>query len=58
FAKAVAVGVTFIGAVYSPWAYPVGFLLAMVAFAGWAWPRGEHPDEQVTAGRVPRTEAA
>ena len=58
FAMAVAVGVTFIGAVFTPWAYPVGFLLAMVAFAGWAWPRGEHPDEQVTAGRVPRTEAA
>jgi hypothetical protein len=30
----------------------------MIAFAGWAWPRGEHPDEQVTAGRLPRTEAA
>jgi cytochrome c oxidase subunit 1 len=58
FAMAVSIGVTFIGAVFTPWAYPAGFLLAMVAFAGWAWPRGEHPDEQVTTGRLPRTEAA
>jgi cytochrome c oxidase subunit 1 len=37
---AVAIGVTFIGAIFTPWAYVVGFVLAMIAFAGWAWPRG------------------
>ncbi len=58
FAMAISIGITFIGAVFTAWAYPVGFLVAMVAFAGWAWPRGEHPEELVTAGRLPRTEAA
>src|SRR5829696_8053776 len=38
---ALAVGVTFIGAVFTPWAYLVGFLLAGGAFAGWAWPRAK-----------------
>jgi cytochrome c oxidase subunit 1 len=57
-AMAIAVGVTFIGAVFTAWAYPVGFLLAMASFAGWGWPRGGHPEEQVTRGKLPRTEAA
>jgi cytochrome c oxidase subunit I+III len=53
---AIAVAVTFIGAIYTPWAYPGGFAIGIVAFAGWAWPRGEHPEEQITRGRLPSTE--
>ena len=56
FIMAVAVAVTFIIAIYTPWAYPAGFTLGVIAFAGWGWPRGEHPEKQVTAGRLPRTE--
>jgi cytochrome c oxidase subunit 1 len=56
-AMAVAVAVTFISAVFTPWGYVVGFVLAMIAFAGWAWPRGTHPEEQVARGRLPATEA-
>ena len=35
---------------------PIGFALGVIAFAGWGWPRGEHPRKQVTAGHIPRTE--
>ena len=42
---------------YTPWAYVVGFVLATVAFAGWGWPRGTKPEDQVTRGRLPRTVA-
>ncbi|MDB4885699.1 MAG: cytochrome c oxidase, subunit [Gemmatimonadetes bacterium] len=42
---ALAIGVTFIGAVFTPWGYVAGFLFAMVAFAGWAWPRGGKEDD-------------
>jgi hypothetical protein len=45
---ALALGVTFIGAIFHPWWYVAGFAFAMTAFAGWAWPRGsEHADETV-----------
>jgi cytochrome c oxidase subunit 1 len=44
-AMAVAIAVTFIGAVFTPWAYVVGFALAAIAFAGWAWPRGVKPED-------------
>jgi cytochrome c oxidase subunit 1 len=43
---AVAIAVTFIGAIFTPWAYVVGFVFAGVAFAGWAWPRGTKPEQQ------------
>jgi cytochrome c oxidase subunit 1 len=36
---AVAVGVTFIGAVLTPWAIVWGTLVGLAAFAIWAWPR-------------------
>jgi cytochrome c oxidase subunit 1 len=55
FVMAVAVAVTFIGAIYTPWAYVVGFAFGCVAFAGWGWPRGGHPEDQVTRGRLPET---
>jgi hypothetical protein len=54
---ALAMGVTFIGAVWTPWAYVVGFAMSAVAFAGWGWPRGTHPDEIVVDGILPRTSA-
>jgi cytochrome c oxidase subunit 1 len=56
-AMAIAVAITFIGAIYNPWAYVVGFALALMAFAGWGWPRGEHPEDQLTRGTLPATEA-
>jgi cytochrome c oxidase subunit 1 len=56
-AMALAVGVTFIGAVFTPWAYVVGFVLLTIAFAGWGWPRGTKPEDQITPGRIPATEA-
>jgi cytochrome c oxidase subunit I+III len=53
---AVAVGVTFIGAVFTPWAYVVGFTLGSIAFAGWAWPgkRNHNADPRVKGTRVPK----
>ena len=56
FVMAVAIAFTFIVAIYTPWAYPIGFAIGVVAFAGWGWPRGEHPKKQVNAGHIPRTE--
>jgi cytochrome c oxidase subunit 1 len=57
-AMAFAIAVTFIGAIFTPWAYVIGFVLALIAFAGWGWPRGEHPEEQVAPGILPATEAS
>jgi cytochrome c oxidase subunit 1 len=55
---AFAMAITFIGAVYTPWAYVAGFGVTMIAFAGWAWPRGENPDRIVTVDHRPPFEAA
>ncbi|MFL5577398.1 MAG: cytochrome c oxidase subunit I, partial [Gemmatimonadaceae bacterium] len=57
---ATAVAVTFIGAIYTPWAYVVGFGVGCVAFAGWAWPRGDDvdPEKLVTRGRLPSARGA
>ena len=52
---ALAIAVTFIGAIFSPWGYVWGFLFAMVAFAGWAWPRGTKPEETVKRSPLHRT---
>ena len=52
---AAAIGVTFIGAIFTPWAFVVGMSLSTVAFAGWAWPRGDKPEEIVRHGRLPET---
>src|SRR5207247_271099 len=38
-AAALAVGVTFIGAVFTPWALVWGTFLSLLALAGWTWPR-------------------
>jgi len=48
---AIAVGVTFIGAIFTPWAYVVGFALSAVAFAGWGWPRGTKPEQEIAPAR-------
>jgi cytochrome c oxidase subunit I+III len=56
-AMALAVGVTFIGAIFTPWAYVVGFVLLTIAFAGWGWPRGTKSEDRITPGRLPATEA-
>jgi cytochrome c oxidase subunit 1 len=37
-ALALATGVTFIGAIFTPWALVVGAALAAVALSGWFWP--------------------
>ena len=55
---AIAVGITFIGAIFTPWAYPVGFAVAVVAFAGWGWPRGDKPEDQIVPGKVRLSEAS
>jgi cytochrome c oxidase subunit I+III len=44
---AIAVGVTFIGAVFRPRFYAIGFVLGLIAFAGWAWPRGGRREDDV-----------
>jgi cytochrome c oxidase subunit I+III len=51
---AIGIGVTFIGAVFTPWGYVAGFLVCMMAFAGWAWPRGGKEDEVEKQSRRPR----
>jgi cytochrome c oxidase subunit 1 len=57
-AMAIAVGVTFIGAIFTPWAYVVGFALSAIAFAGWGWPRGTKPEHEIEPGRLPDTRGA
>jgi cytochrome c oxidase subunit 1 len=52
---ALAVGVTFIGAIFTPWAYVVGFALSAIAFAGWGWPHGADPEHQIASRRIPDT---
>ncbi len=42
----VPVGVTFIGAIYTPWAFVVGPVLLLPALIGWAWPRQKPPGER------------
>ena len=38
-AMALAVGVTFVVSIFTPWGVPIGTALGLIAFAGWAWPR-------------------
>ena len=48
---AITFAVTFIGVIFTPWALVVGFGLTGLAFAGWAWPRGDYPDQVVMPAR-------
>jgi cytochrome c oxidase subunit 1 len=53
---AIAVGVTFIGAVFRPRFYAIGFVLGVIAFAGWGWPRraDADPTQVVTSNSARR----
>ena len=44
---AIAIGVTFIGAIWRFYMYGVGFALCVIAFAGWGWPRGTKPEDEL-----------
>jgi cytochrome c oxidase subunit 1 len=50
---ALAVAVMFIGAIFTPWAYAVGFVFGCVAFAGWGWPKEIEPGKRITANSPP-----
>jgi cytochrome c oxidase subunit 1 len=43
---AIAVGGTFIGAIFTPWAVVYGTPPVAVALIGWFWPKGNPEDEQ------------
>jgi cytochrome c oxidase subunit 1 len=43
FLTALAIGVAFIVAVYTPWGVLLGGALALLATLGWAWPTHSHP---------------
>jgi cytochrome c oxidase subunit I+III len=56
FFLALATAVTFVGAIFHPWAVPIGAALAFPALAGWFWPRGkpnELLDQQPGRGGTP-----
>ncbi|MDQ3995812.1 MAG: cytochrome c oxidase subunit I [Gemmatimonadota bacterium] len=44
---ALAVGVTFITLIFTPWGLLIGMALGFPAFAGWVWPRGTPHVEKV-----------
>jgi cytochrome c oxidase subunit 1 len=47
FLMAVAVGITFVTLIFTPWGLPIGLLLSFAAFAGWVWPRGTPDVEKI-----------
>ncbi len=50
FISAVAVTITFISSVFSPWGLVVGAVPAGIALIAWFWPKtpGPHPEPQIT----------
>jgi cytochrome c oxidase subunit I+III len=46
---ALATGVTFIAGIFTPWAFPIGGALAMLALLSWFWPRAPHREELMEA---------
>jgi cytochrome c oxidase subunit 1 len=48
---ALGIGTTFIGGIFHPWWFVVGFAVAGVAFAGWAWPRGSEKVDEIVKPR-------
>jgi hypothetical protein len=44
---ALAVGVTFITLVFTPWGAPIGAPLLTLTLLGWAWPKGREHELQV-----------
>jgi cytochrome c oxidase subunit 1 len=55
---AVGIGVTFIGAIFRFYMYGVGFAWCMAAFAGWGWPRGTKPEDELESKKHRRTVVA
>ncbi len=49
FVMALAVGISFIGAVFTPWGIVAGLIAGVIAFAGWAWPRAVQAEEERVA---------
>ncbi len=49
---ALAVGVTFITLIFTPWGLPIGTVLSFAAFAGWVWPRGTPDVEDIEGADV------
>jgi cytochrome c oxidase subunit I+III len=45
-AAAISIGVFFITAIFTPLAVPIGGTLALIAFAGWAWPSAEDAETE------------
>jgi uncharacterized membrane protein YoaK (UPF0700 family) len=43
---AIAVGGTFIGSIFTPWAVVWGSIPVAIALTGWFWPKGSKEDEQ------------
>jgi cytochrome c oxidase subunit I+III len=51
---AVATTVLFVTLIFTPWGVVIGLPLLLVAFVGWAWPRGRDHREQVMIEREQR----
>jgi cytochrome c oxidase subunit 1 len=50
FVTALAVGVTFIGSVFTPWGFVVGMLLLLPPLVAWGWPRGKREETGKSPG--------
>ncbi|MGN6551170.1 MAG: cytochrome c oxidase subunit I [Pararhizobium sp.] len=46
FLSAIAVGLTFLGSIFTPWAVVWGAIPCGIGFIGWFWPKGEPEDEE------------
>ncbi|HEX6925427.1 MAG TPA: cytochrome c oxidase subunit I [Longimicrobiaceae bacterium] len=44
--SALPVGVTFIGGIFTPWAFVIGPALMLPALIGWGWPQAIPPDDR------------
>jgi cytochrome c oxidase subunit 1 len=43
FYLGLATAFTFIVGIFTPWAGPIGGVLATIALTGWFWPKGDYP---------------
>jgi cytochrome c oxidase subunit 1 len=43
-AAAIASGATFVGAMFTAWAVPIGGVFVLIALTGWIWPKGKYPE--------------
>jgi cytochrome c oxidase subunit 1 len=50
--SALAVGVTFIVSIFTPWGVPLGAVLCAVAFVCWFWPRQDQRREVILEKRI------